>query len=111
MALFFSLPALAYSGGATQTAVFLYESLAQLAFVYPSRRITGEPARNRALNRIVVASVALQALTITVPGLRTILGLVPLDGPALGMVAGSLFVTILGAEIWSRRSARRADNS
>jgi len=111
VALFFSLPALAYSGSATQTAVFLYESLAQLAFVYPSRRITSKPARNRTLNLIVVASVVLQILTITVPGLRTMLGLVPLDGPALGMVAGSLLVTVLGAEIWSRQSARRGDGS
>jgi Ca2+-transporting ATPase len=109
-ALFFSLPSLAYSGSATQTAVFLYESLAQLAFVYPSRRITMRPASNRTLNYIIVASVALQILTISVPGLRAMLGLVPLDGPALGLVAGSLLVTVIGAEIWSRRAVQRGDD-
>ncbi len=109
-ALFFSLPSLAYSGSTTQTAVFLYESLAQLAFVYPSRRITMRPAPNRTLNYIIVFSVALQILTISVPGLRTMLGLVPLDGPALGLVAGSLLVTVIGAEIWSRRAVQRGDD-
>ena len=109
--LFFSLPALAFSGSTTQTAVFLYESLAQLAFVYPARRITSKTLPNRTLNLIIVASVALQILTITVPGLRTMLGLVPLDGPVLGLVAATLFVTVAGAEIWSRRAVRRKDYS
>ena len=105
--LFFSLPALGFSGGTTQTAVFLYESLAQLAFVYPARRITRTSLPNKTLNIIIVASVALQLLTITVPGLRTMLGLVPLDGVVLGLVAAALGVTIVGEEIWSRRAIRR----
>ena len=105
--LFFSLPALGFSGGTTQTAVFLYESLAQLAFVYPARRITRASLPNRTLNIIIVASVALQLLTITVPGLRTMLGLVPLDGMVLGLVAVALGVTVIGEEIWSRRVIRQ----
>jgi Ca2+-transporting ATPase len=104
--LFFSLPVLGFSGGMTQTAVFLYESLAQLAFVYPARRITRTSLPNKTLNIIIVASVALQLLTITVPGLRTMLGLVPLDGVVLGLVAAALGVTIIGEEIWSRRTIR-----
>ena len=104
--LFFSLPALGFSGGTTQTAVFLYESLAQLAFVYPARRITRTSLPNKTLNIIIVASVALQLLAITVPGLRTMLGLVPLDGVVLGLVAAALGVTIVGEEIWSRRTIR-----
>ena len=109
--LFFSLPALAFSGSTTQTAVFLYESLAQLAFVYPARRITSRSLPNRTLNIIIVASVALQILTITVPGLRTMLGLVPLNGHVLALVATALIVTVAGAEIWSRRMARREATS
>jgi P-type Ca2+ transporter type 2C len=100
---FFSLPALAFSGSTTQTAVFLYESLAQLAFVYPARRLTSESLPNRTLNIIIVASVALQILTITVPGLRTMLGLVPLEAPVLALVAAALVITVVGAEVWSRR--------
>ena len=108
-ALFFSLPAMAYSGSATQTAVFLYESLAQLAFVYPSRRVRGRPAPNRVLNLIVLASVGLQLLTVAVPALRALLGLVPLDARALGIVGGALLLTVLGAEIGSRQRVRSAE--
>ena len=102
--LFFLLPMLGYSGICTQTALFLFESLAQLAFVYPSRRLTDTTISNGVLNIIIVASVVLQILTITVPGLRTMLGLVPLDGLALGIVGISLLLTIVGAEIWSRHT-------
>ncbi len=38
LALFFGLPELDYTGIEAVTAVFLYESLAQLAFVYPARQ-------------------------------------------------------------------------
>jgi Ca2+-transporting ATPase len=58
------------------------------------------------INIIIVASVALQLLTITVPGLRTMLGLVPLDGVVLGLVAAALGVTVVGEEIWSRQAIR-----
>ena len=109
--LFFLLPALGYSGSGTQTALFLFESLAQLAFVYPSRRITETTIPNRVLNFIIIASVILQVLTITVPGLRTMLGLVPLDGMGLGIVGFSLLLTILGAEIWSRRAFALSSSS
>jgi Ca2+-transporting ATPase len=102
--LFFLLPTMGYSGSGTQTSLFLFESLAQLAFVYPSRRIMASTISNHVLNVIIVASVILQILTITVPGLRTMLGLVPIDGFSLGIVGISLLVTIVGAEVWSRHS-------
>ncbi|HSN84163.1 MAG TPA: cation-transporting P-type ATPase, partial [Polyangiales bacterium] len=104
--LFFALPTLGFSGSVTQSAVFLYESLAQLAFVYPARRITAQPSPNRVLNIIVLASVVLQILTITVAPLRTMLGLVPLDSTILVLVAASLLVTLVGAEVWTRRTAK-----
>jgi Ca2+-transporting ATPase len=110
LVLFFSLPILAFAGSTTQTAVFLYESLAQLAFVYPARRIGSRSLPNRTLNMIIVSSVLLQMLTITVPGLRTMLGLVPLDHFVLALVAVSLAITVAGAEFWSRRAARRGDS-
>ena len=101
--LFFLLPWLGYSGTCTQTSLFLFESLAQLAFVYPSRRITATTTSNWVLNIIIIASIGLQILTITVPGLRVMLGLVPLDTLTLGIVGICLLLTIVGAEIWSRR--------
>ena len=102
--LFFLLPVLGYTAGITQTSLFLFESLAQLAFVYPSRRIMASTVSNRVLNIIIAVSVGLQILTVMVPGLRTMLGLTPLDKLALVIVGISLAVTIVGAELWSRRS-------
>jgi Ca2+-transporting ATPase len=105
--LFFLLPAMGYSGSSTQTSLFLFESLAQLAFVYPSRRIMASTISNHVLNLIIVASVLLQVLTITLPGLRTMLGLVPVDSFSLVIVAFSLLITIVGAEFWSRRREQK----
>ena len=55
--------------------------------MYPARRITSKPVTNRILNWIVAATIALQIGTITIPGLRTVLGLEPLDPTALALVA------------------------
>lgn len=60
---------------------------------------------------IIVASVVLQILTITVPALRTMLRLVPLDVSVLTLVAAALLITVAGAEIWSRRAAQRGSTS
>ncbi len=97
LGIFFLLPTLDYSGEETRTAVFLYESLAQLAFVYPARLISVRPLPNRTLNIIVVVSVLLQIATITVPGLRTVLGLESIDGAAIAAVAVALGVSVVGA--------------
>ena len=110
LALFFGLPALGYAATVIQTAVFLYESLAQLAFAYPARRIHTRPTPNRVLNAIVVASVVLQILTITFAPLRTMLGLVPLPGPVVAMVVAALLITVIGAETWTR-SSRQLDRA
>ena len=111
LVVFFSLPALAFSGSTAQTAVFVYESPTQLAFVSPARRITSGSLPNKTLDIIIVASVTLQILTITVPGLRTMLGLVPLNGSVLALDAAALIITVVGTEIWSRRMVRRGDTS
>jgi Ca2+-transporting ATPase len=105
LALFFGLPEFGYSGTETRTAVFLYESLAQLAFVYPSRRITARrPSRNRVLNWIVVVTIALQIATVTVPGLRTVLGLEALDPSAYVMILTALAVSVMGANYSARHT-------
>lgn len=108
LGLFFGLPQLDYTGVETRTAVFLYESLAQLAFVYPARRILTRPARNRILNWIVVISVLVQFATVAVPGLRTVLGLESLDITAYGLIAAALAVSVLGATISARLTTERA---
>ncbi len=102
LVLFFVLPRLDYSGTETRTAVFLYESLAQLAFVYPARLITARPVTNRVLNWIVGLSIAVQLATVTVPGLRTVLGLQTLDAAAHGFVAAALAISVIGAYVSAR---------
>ncbi len=104
LALFFTLPAVGYLGTVTLTAVFVYESLAQLAFAYPARRLTGAVVPNRVLNVIVAFSVVLSILTFTLAPLRTLLGLAPLTLPVIAAVFCALLVTALGAELWSRRA-------
>jgi P-type Ca2+ transporter type 2C len=97
LGLFFLLPELDYTGEQTRTAVFLYESLAQLAGVYPARLVSTRPLTNRILNWIVVLSVLLQIATITVPGLRAVLGLEAIDATATLLVAAALAVSVAGA--------------
>lgn len=91
--LLISLPQMGYGVASTITAVFLYESLAQLVFVYPSRRVADRPQINRVLNVIVVISIALQVATVLVPSLRTLLGLTPLDAQAGLLIAAAVLVT------------------
>jgi len=107
LGLFFGLPPFGSTGVETRTAVFLYESLAQLAFVYPSRLILARPARNRILNWIVAISLLVQFATLAVPGLRTVLGLETLDTTAYGLFAGALAVSVLGATISARLTSKK----
>ncbi|MEL7209920.1 MAG: cation transporting ATPase C-terminal domain-containing protein, partial [Actinomycetota bacterium] len=91
-----------YSGTETRTAVFLYESLAQLAFVYPARHLVARPVRNRVLDGIVVATVLLQVATVAVPGLRTLLGLAPIGPSAYLLITAALVASSAGAFLSAR---------
>src|SRR3990172_1628122 len=79
LAMLGGLPLLGYSTAATRTAVFLFESIAQLAYVYPSRQLELRPLGNRVLNAIVVLSVLLQPLLVSFSGTRRLLALEPID--------------------------------
>jgi Ca2+-transporting ATPase len=73
------MPYFGYALLETRTAVFLYESMAQLVFAYPSRRLALNPKRNVFLHVAVLGGIALQVLTVLLLPLRTLLGLVPID--------------------------------
>jgi P-type Ca2+ transporter type 2C len=90
-----------------QSAVFLYESVAQLVFAYPSRRVAARPLSNRWLNWAVVFGIGLQLLVFVVPALREILGVVPLDPGVWLAVLAAVLVTWIAAEGVSRRVQRR----
>ncbi len=61
------LPQLDFTSLETRSAVFLYEALAQLAFVYPARHAHGRSLPNRTLNLIVAVSIGLQLSTALAP--------------------------------------------
>ncbi len=73
------MPVYGYAILETRTAVFLYESMAQLVFAYPSRRINLHPLRNTFLHVAVLGGIVLQVLTVLLAPLRALLGLVPID--------------------------------
>jgi len=101
-ALLVAMPLFGYGLAAVRTVVFLFESVAQLVFAYPARRMGRHAAKNRVLHIVIVLSVGLQVLTATVPSLQTLLGLVTLDTQALVVVSGSVLATWLAAELVNR---------
>lgn len=96
------MPFLGYGLEETRTAVFLYESIMQLAFVYPCRRISVTPLSNTWVHWAVGLGVALQVLTVLALPLRTMLGLVPLSVDVFFAVAIVLVFTWAVALLVSR---------
>jgi len=102
VALLVVLPLYGYTVAAIRTVVFLYESVAQLVFAYPARRLGRRPSPNRVLHAVIAGSVALQIATVFVEPLRRILGLVALDAFALAVTGGALLATWALAELLNR---------
>jgi Ca2+-transporting ATPase len=104
-ALLVFLPKLDFTGftpEATRTAVFLFESIAPLAFIYPTRRIhNSQPQINSALHLSVVLGVGIQMLAMFLPALRTLLGLNAPSQSALLIVAASVALTWGIAEVYA----------
>ncbi|MFN0123090.1 MAG: cation-translocating P-type ATPase [Blastocatellia bacterium] len=99
--LLFFFPKLGFTVGATRTAVFLFESIVPLVFLYPTRRTTYQPPLNPAIHLSVVVGVGLQALVLTTPGLRALLGLEALPSQALGWLLLSVLLSWGVAEVFS----------
>jgi Ca2+-transporting ATPase len=100
------LPVIGFTTLATRTALFLYETLAQLAYAYPSRQLEVSPLRNRVLNVIVLLSALLQPMLVYQPGARLLLGLERIEPLEWGWVVGGVAVAWLFADIYSRRMRR-----
>lgn len=80
------MPRLGFSLDETRTALFLYESVLQLAFAYPCRRISIVPLPNNGLHLAVGLGVVLQTMTVLLPPLQALLGLVPIGFGVLASV-------------------------
>jgi Ca2+-transporting ATPase len=96
------LPRIGYSLEQTRTSVFLFESLAQLMFAYPSRKLSVVPAPNVAVHLAVAGGALLQLMTISIGELRTLLQLVPIDGTAVAIVSAAVVASWAAAEAASR---------
>jgi len=64
--------------------------------------LEGKARRNVALDLAVILGAGVQLLTVFVPSLRELLGLVPLRADELALVIGAVGATWLGAELVSR---------
>jgi Ca2+-transporting ATPase len=111
LSLLLLLPAWGLDVESTRTAVFMYESLAPLAFVYPSRQLSLRRLRNPVLDAVVAVSVLIQPAIVYLPALRDSLGLTPLDLTAWGFVAVGVLLSWLFAEVHCRRMRARNDRA
>lgn len=105
-----ALPLFGYGVAVIRTAVFLFESLAQLLFTYPARHFSVIPKTNPTLHLTIGACVALQIATIYIPFLRELLGLTTLDAQVLLIVTITILVTWVIAEIYSWTVLRMKNN-
>lgn len=110
-ALLFILPLFGYGVTVVRTAVFLFESLAQIVFAYPSRHISAVPRLNPALHLAVGFGVIIQILTISVPFLRELLGLTLLDAQVLLILTMTVLGVWSAAEIFGWSALRTRDKT
>ncbi len=97
------LPGFGFTTLETRTAVFLYETLAQLAYVYPSRQLHMAPLGNRVLNVIVVLSALLQPALVYVPATRRLLGLESIEPFAWLTIVAGVVCSWLFSDLYCRR--------
>jgi Ca2+-transporting ATPase len=105
------LPQIDYTALETRSAVFVYETIAQLAFVYPARRVHGHVLTNRALNVIVVLSLALQVAVAFVPALRELLGVEPVSAALWLWICAAAATSWGVAELYTRLAARPSNGT
>lgn len=98
-----AMPQLGFSLEETRTSVFLYESIMQLVFVYPARRISAVPPPNFWIHLAVGLGMALQILTVLVTPMRTLLGLVPISAAVFAAILIAVFLTWAVAEYLGRQ--------
>jgi len=108
-ALLVGLPRLGYGLGETRSLLFLYMTVGQLFYAYPSRRISTASGFNAAVHLSVILGTALQLLTVLLPALRALLGLEPPAPSALLWVAGAVLLSWGAAEAFVSLDGSRPD--
>jgi P-type Ca2+ transporter type 2C len=110
LAIFAVAPMMGADLQSTQTMIFLYESTAQIAFVYPSRRDNGPTPNNNALNSVVFLSLLLQMATVTWAPLRQFLGLSVLSISEFLWVTLAVCLSLAAATVAGRFLALENDH-
>ena len=108
------MPRLGYSLEETRTSLFVYESMMQLVFAYPCRRISVIPLPNIWIHVAVGLGVLLQMLTVILAPLRALLGLVPIGASVIGVILVVVLLTWGAADLMSwlaRASTQGASRS
>ena len=98
-----AMPRLGFSLEETRTALFVYESMTQLVFAYPCRRISVIPLPNVWIHVAVGIGVVVQLLTVALAPLRSLLGLVPIGAAVLGAIMVAVLLTWAIAELLGQR--------
>jgi Ca2+-transporting ATPase len=96
------LPQYGYSHMEVRGGLFLYATLSQLFYAYPARRLSTLPGFNPVLHLAIVSGIGLQMLTLWLPYLRGLLGLMPFTPGLFMLVLASVLLTWGLAEAYSR---------
>lgn len=102
------LPEIGLTLGATATCVFLFVSIAKLVNAYPARRVCSNSQRNPWLLVCVALGIALQAACLTVPALRSLLGLTPVGLAGIGATVFAIALSWAIAELVGKLLSDRA---
>ena len=103
LAALFILPIVGINHGVTQTLVFCYLTVVQLAVVNPARQSNLRPAPNRIVNWALALSLLMQVLVVTIPALRNLLGLSALNWEHVGLLAVMILLSWVLASWCSSR--------
>ncbi|MBS0232785.1 MAG: cation-translocating P-type ATPase [Proteobacteria bacterium] len=102
------MPLIGFALEEMRTSLFFYESLLQLVFVYPCRRVIAVPPPNIWIHLAVGFGVVLQVLAVTVTPFGKLLGLAPVSAGALLAIALIVLLTWTVAELVSHGTDVRA---
>jgi Ca2+-transporting ATPase len=102
LALLALLPTLGVGLAATATTVFLYESVAKLASVYPARKVGAKATTNAWLHLSIVSGIALGFLCVSLPPLRRTLALAPFELSASWYLLAAVLLTAISGEVLAR---------
>lgn len=87
------LPGMGFDHSLTQTVVFCYLTIVQLAFVNPARQSRMMVKSNPVVLWALLLTLAAQLLVVLIPALRELLGLAPLGWDMAGLLAVMIIVS------------------